>query len=507
MSPQHTPKPNTLTVNSTANGNINTDQTIRQDLKFAPHSSHPAFKDKSSLIPHINATPLPTSAGAAADARPVTPVTPNSHPRKPSEAGLYLQTDVSTPAKRTSLQAVQEQRIPIPEISHPADADVQTPRPWPLQHTRSFDSVVSATSSLASPALAALTDVTPLPSPITIAESPELWRRAAGRPHSGSNASLSSLAREEMAGYLSPAALSTSPAKKRRAYAGLGITGASAADRSEEISRTRTISEYVPDPLVNIRPRTRTITGASPLHNSRSHHDLRLDQQSSRQSLSPPEIPPHHMHRELYLARQRGFLEDGRRHSEIALPTPPLSNRSVSGEQEEQAQAGQEESSDLLIVRDTTTKVKNYWRPLRKLGQGAFSEVFLAKRELPSDKELFAIKVVSHVPTADHDDERMEASIQREIEMLQSISHPCLPQLKAFDDNDKRALLVLNYCPGGDLFELASQRRDILTPVLIQRIFAELVAAVAYLHSQLIVHRDIKLESMSPFFSSFVKPL
>ncbi|KAF2456512.1 kinase-like domain-containing protein [Lineolata rhizophorae] len=62
-------------------------------------------------------------------------------------------------------------------------------------------------------------------------------------------------------------------------------------------------------------------------------------------------------------------------------------------------------------------------------------------------------------------------------------------------EEGRRALLVLGYCCGGDLFEVASGRREVLTPGVVRRVFAELVGAVGYLHGKGIVHRDIKLES------------
>jgi len=162
-----------------------------------------------------------------------------------------------------------------------------------------------------------------------------------------------------------------------------------------------------------------------------------------------------------------------------------------------------EEQFEIFEVRDPVRKKVRRWQPLSRLGQGAFSEVFLAEVEDNATLKdiqhptpgLVAIKVVKRNLEQGSDEERLGTGLKREIEILQNILHPCLPQLLGFDENHERTLLVLNYCPGGDLFELASQQRDLLTPALTQRVFAELVGAVSYLHSNLIVHRDIKLES------------
>ena len=158
------------------------------------------------------------------------------------------------------------------------------------------------------------------------------------------------------------------------------------------------------------------------------------------------------------------------------------------------------------------TGVVKRWSAIRQLGKGTFSTVMLAtnedrfsadlassSEEQLSPKSLVAVKICEHGPAGGADEKKIESSLKRELDILKSIDHPSLVHLKAISILDKRAFLVLNYSAGGDLFELASLHLDVLVPSLIRRIFAELVAAVKYLHSKYIVHRDIKLESMPEF--------
>ncbi len=227
---------------------------------------------------------------------------------------------------------------------------------------------------------------------------------------------------------------------------------------------------------------------------------------AEQQSLPPDQF----MHREQqqHAGQRRPFISD----PAFTLPSPPTSHRSTTDSDEgDDSQATAKHQFETLALRTGPKEELIRWTPVRSLGQGTFSQVILATSEtkiaaspaIPFSEQnldpssLVAIKIVTHDPTGGAKEERMETSIEREIDILQSISHPCLPQLHAFDNNANRALLVLNYCPGGDLFELASQQRELLTPALIQRIFAEMVDAVGYLHSEMIVHRDIKLESES----------
>lgn len=396
------------------------------------------------------------------------------HPpfRKPSEAGLRIQTPVTPVEER------------VEEYFSEAKAK---PRPLPLQSKTSWrsysswentatpNSAPSPSWSMSSPALANLGDVTPLPSPLFLGQSPEL-RRFTGRPRSNSNVSFASLAREESLGFLSTHNPSTSP-KRKKFYPGLGISnsGLNHDNVPGGQAKDRTFSDFVPEHLLNSRLRTVTAPVAvADLQQQNLHSELRPGSEQ-------------HLQREEYLSKQRGYVFAS---PEVPLRktfTPPESSTSTSDSDDFPME--EDERVDIIHLRSTA------WRVQRKLGRGAFSEVVLASRADQSSKELVAIKIVDHAKAIGSDEERMGTSITREIELLQDISHPSLPKLVAFENNDSRALLAMRYCAGGDLFELASQEKALLIPSVIQRIFAELVDAIHYLHSNYIVHRDIKLES------------
>ena len=416
------------------------------------------------------------------------PSLPRYHVRAPSTA-LKLDTDFAISSNaRPSPNPANLEANGVDALRQSATA------PIPIQEgylrtawsTASLGSL-SPGSALSSPALNALGDITPLPSPLVMGDSPGPWARAEHRPRSRG---LSGASRDDAFPLFSKGTLSPSPSLRKKGYSGLKAAAIEAAaansqQKSNEAARdrNRSISEYTPDAMHNARPRNVTIGNTA---------------------VETDTSPQQRMNRETYLATQRGLV--GAK-GPARLPTPPASNasnRSVTDTEEEDV--ADEDKTQYIVVRSGPQKTKKLWRPVRQLGQGTFSKVYLATCEATKAKDpldensldprkLAAIKVVEHGPAGGADEERVELSLKREVEMLRSVSHPSLVHLQAFDHDDAQALIVLTYCPGGDLFDVASDHRDKLTVGIVHRIFAEMVSAVRYLHDRLIVHRDIKLES------------
>lgn len=308
-----------------------------------------------------------------------------------------------------------------------------------------------------------------------------------------------------MDGDVTPSTSSAVSPAKRKQYRGL-VPAANEANRSHRSthSRDRSISDFISEPIHVVRPRIPTVSGPG----------------VASDSVQPTGVC---LKREEYLAVTRGLAPHA-----AGLPSPPQSDQGKDGSDTDVAGSVDDRRAETDVIQPPPeyfyatgirgSEGQRRWRALRMLGQGTFSKVILAISDDPEGmqdadgdgprqsvewhqdgrpnlRRLVAVKIVEHGPAGGASEDRIETSLKRELDIMKSIHHPSLVHLKAFNVEPTRALLVMSYCPGGDLFDFASQRRSLLSPALIRRIFAELVTATLYLHERLIVHRDIKLES------------
>lgn len=393
----------------------------------------------------------------------------------------------------------------------------------PSRSTSYVDSLSpTSTTSAYSPAMEVLAKMTPLPSPIVTGDSPGPWNKYRSRPISrkpsqtrptpprsinGSESALVTSTGES----LSTALAAQSQRKLYQSFAP-APPGTEFTYNSNNISRSRddfdTSSLSVPYSRSQnlFRP---SLTGGPGTDEAGSNHEA--DASGGVR-----------MKREDFLAQPRRWTVSSTESSPaMSGSVTSLSSISSTDTAVDPAEVNNRlikkhrlESFEAKTVPDN--KVRK-WRGLRLLGHGTFSRVILATSEdipdevdgldddgvvvgrepLPLDpRKLVAVKIVEHGAAGGASKERVESSLKRELDILKSVKHPALVRLRAYSIEPKRALLILPYCPGGDLFDLAAGSSFALEAPLVRRMFAEIVSAVRYLHKNGIVHRDVKLESM-----------
>ncbi|MBT9488482.1 MAG: serine/threonine protein kinase [Rubrivivax sp.] len=127
------------------------------------------------------------------------------------------------------------------------------------------------------------------------------------------------------------------------------------------------------------------------------------------------------------------------------------------------------------------------WRLVRALGQGGMNVVWLAQREDGQLQRPVALKMPHAGPGQDLLAQRM----LRERRILAALEHPNIARL--YDVGLTEAgtpYLVMEYVPGDNLLAHADQAQ-LTVPQRVQ-LFLQVLAAVQYAHSRLILHRDLK---------------
>jgi calcium-dependent protein kinase len=140
----------------------------------------------------------------------------------------------------------------------------------------------------------------------------------------------------------------------------------------------------------------------------------------------------------------------------------------------------------------------------RVLGRGAFSTVRLAVRR--SDGVKVAIKTI-----AKHDAlsaRRHRKSSRRHLDEWEILrrfqDHPNIITLLDVFETDDEILVLTEFCPGGELFDAIQTKKgktrefcpDRYSEIQIARITKQILSALAALHSQSVVHRDVKPENI-----------
>jgi serine/threonine protein kinase len=144
------------------------------------------------------------------------------------------------------------------------------------------------------------------------------------------------------------------------------------------------------------------------------------------------------------------------------------------------------------------SEIKNYLIG-DELGHGSFSHV--CKCQNKETHEEFAIKIFPKENLADEGD---HGRFQREIDTMAYLRHENLVALYDFFWDAANFYLVIDLCPGGELFDyiVDHDRLDEPTAALV---FQQIVGAIACCHAAGVAHRDLKPENVLIADFPFVK--
>ncbi|XP_018407930.1 PREDICTED: maternal embryonic leucine zipper kinase [Nanorana parkeri] len=140
-----------------------------------------------------------------------------------------------------------------------------------------------------------------------------------------------------------------------------------------------------------------------------------------------------------------------------------------------------------MAVDDYEELLKHY-ELHNTIGTGGFAKVKLATHLLTGEK--VAIKIMDKDSLGDD-----LPRVKTEIDAMKNLSHQHVCRLYHVIETPKKIFMVLEYCPGGELFDYIIAK-DRLTEEEARVFFRQIVSAVTYIHSQGYAHRDLKPENL-----------
>ncbi|XP_023368113.1 serine/threonine-protein kinase DCLK3 [Otolemur garnettii] len=132
--------------------------------------------------------------------------------------------------------------------------------------------------------------------------------------------------------------------------------------------------------------------------------------------------------------------------------------------------------------------VEKHYETGRVLGDGNFAVVKECRHR--ATRQAYAMKIIDKARLKGKED-----MVDSEILIIQSLSHPNIVKLHEVYETDSEIYLILEYVPGGDLFDALIESVKFPEPDAALMIM-DLCKALVHMHDKSIVHRDLKPENL-----------
>ena len=150
-------------------------------------------------------------------------------------------------------------------------------------------------------------------------------------------------------------------------------------------------------------------------------------------------------------------------------------------------------SKNFIIQR--TKNVFDIYDKVCLLGKGAFGSVYKVSRKNSGTRLIIrALKEISKESMNVKPEN--EEEIRNEIEVLKNIDHPNIMKIFEFFEDEKNIYLINEFCGGGDIAHI-HDKYGLFPEFFLKYIMFQVFLAISFLHSNKVVHGDIKRENIA----------
>ena len=137
------------------------------------------------------------------------------------------------------------------------------------------------------------------------------------------------------------------------------------------------------------------------------------------------------------------------------------------------------------IQKITNNKLTiNDFSIIKVIGKGSYGKVLLVKKN--DEDKGYAMKVLKKKAMIKRN---QVEHIKAERKIMELVDHPFIVKLKYAFQNPSKLYLVMDYCPGGELF-FHIQRVERFNEEAVKFYGAQLVLAIEHLHKNNIIYRE-----------------